>query len=61
MENVKLDAVFIFKNTEGITELRIPAHDIEQRNGWLLALWNKKMVGCVREEYIKACYLQPST
>ena len=59
MENNILEAVYIFNNTEGITELKVPADSIEQRNGWVLALWNDKMVGCVREEYLKACYLQP--
>lgn len=60
MENTILEAVYVFNNTEGITELRVLADDIEQRNGWVLAFWNDKVVGGVKEEYLKAFYLTPS-
>ena len=60
MGNTILDAVYIFNNIEGITELRVPADSIEQRNGWILALWNDKVVGGVKEEYLRAFYLAPS-
>lgn len=61
MGNAILEAVYLFNNTEGITELRVPADDIEQINGWVLAIWNDKVVGGVKEEYLKAFYLQLST
>lgn len=57
MENNILKAVFIFNNSEGFTELKIPADDIEQRNGWVLALWENAVIGGVKEEYLKAFYL----
>lgn len=58
MEN-KLEAVYIFNNTEGITELQVLADSIEQRNGWVLALWKNEVIGGVKEEYLKAFYLKP--
>lgn len=61
MGNKILEAVYILNNTEGITELRVLADGIEQRNGWVLALWNDMVVGGVKEEYLKAFYLTPST
>lgn len=60
MGNAILEAVYVFNNTEGTTELRVWADDIEQRNGWVLALWNDKVVGGVKEEYLRAFYLTPS-
>ena len=57
MENDILKAVFIFNNSEGITELKLPADDIEQRNGWVLAIWENAVIGGVKEEYLKAFYL----
>lgn len=57
MENTILKAVFVFNNSEGITELKIPADGIEQRNGWVLAVWQNAVVGGVKEEYLKAFYL----
>ena len=56
---ILLEAVYVFSNTEGITELRVLANDIEQRSGWVLALWDGKVVGGVKEEYLKAFYLTP--
>lgn len=60
MENDILKAVFVFNNLEGITELKLPADDIEQRNGWVLAIWRNAVIGGVKEEYLKAFYLTPS-
>lgn len=60
MGNRILEAVYIFNNTEGMTELRIPADSIEQRNGWVLAIWNDSVIGGVKEEKLKAFYLTPS-
>lgn len=57
MENNILKAVFVFNYTGGITELKIPADDIELRNGWVLAIWNNAIIGGVKEEYLKAFYL----
>lgn len=59
MENKILDAVFIFKSTEDIAELRVQADDITQRSGWTLALSNDKVVGGAKEECIKAFCLSP--
>ena len=57
MDNKALEAVYIFDNTEGNLELRVLADNIEQRNGWVLALWNNQIVGGVKEESLKAFYL----
>ena len=54
-----IEVVYVFNNTEGVTELRVPADNIEQRNGWVLALSNDMVVGGVKEEYLKAFYLAP--
>lgn len=59
MENKILEVIYIFNNTEEITELRVLADSIEQINGWILALWNGEVVGGVKEEYLKAFYLVP--
>ena len=61
MENnefVTIYIVYVFNNTEGLTELRILADSIEQRNGWVLAFWRNQMVGGVKEEHLKAFYLE---
>lgn len=60
MENNILEAVYIFDNAEGMTELRVPSNKIEQRNGWVLALYDKIVVAGVKEEYLKAFCLTPS-
>jgi hypothetical protein len=63
MENKILEVVYVFNNinnTKGIDELRLLADDITQRNGWILALWNDRVIGGVKEEYLKAFYLTPS-
>ena len=51
--------VYILNNTDGITELQVFADSIEHRNGWLLALWNGEVMGGVKDEYLKAFYLEP--
>ena len=63
MENKILEVVYVFNNinnTKGIDELRLLADDIMQRNGWILALWNDRVIGGVKEEYLKAFYLEIS-
>lgn len=57
MGNKLLDAVFVFNDAKGIDELRILADSIEQRNGWVLAIWNDRVVAGAKEEYLKAFYL----
>jgi hypothetical protein len=61
MGNDLFNAVYLFNNTEGTTELRVLADSIEQRNGWVLALWNDKVIAGAKEEYLKAFYLGAST
>ena len=58
MGNILLKAVYLFNNTEGVTELKILADSIEQRNGWVLAIWNDRVVAGVKGEYLKAFYLE---
>ena len=60
IDNKVLEAVYILDNTEGNIELRVLADNIEQRNGWVLALWNNQIVGGVKEESLKAFYLTHS-
>ena len=50
--------VYILKDTEGCVELVVLADSIEQRNGWVLAIWHNQVIGGVREEYLKAFYLE---
>ena len=58
MENKLFEVAYIFNSTEGITELRVLANSIEQRNGWILALCNDRVIGGVKEEYLRAFYLE---
>lgn len=58
MENNILKVVFIFNDTEGMTEFKVPADGIERSNGWVVALWKNQVVGGVKEEYLKAFYLE---
>lgn len=60
MEN-NMCAVYVFDTDEGITELKVLADSIEQRNGWILALWHNQVIGGVKEEYLKAFYLKVDT
>lgn len=55
---VPIYIVYVFNSTEGVTELRILADSVEQRNGWVLAFWRNQMVGGVKEEHLKAFYLE---
>ena len=57
MENLT-NIVYVFNNTDGITELRVLADDIEQRAGWVLAIWKNHIIGGVKEECLKAFYLE---
>lgn len=50
--------VYVLDTTEGLTELRVLADSVEQRNGWILAIWHNQVIGGVKEEYIKAFYLE---
>ena len=58
MDDNILEVAYIFNNTEGITELAVPANNIEQRNGWVLALYDDKVLGGVKEEYLKGFYIR---
>lgn len=49
--------IFVFNNEKGSVELRLVADSIEQRNGWVLALYRNHLVGGVKEEHLKAFYL----
>lgn len=57
MENT-LRLVYVFDTTEGLTELRVLADSVEQRNGWVLAIWRNQVTGGVKEEHLKAFYLE---
>lgn len=57
MEDNTLSLVYVFNDTEGLTELRVLADNVEQRNGWILAFWHDRMTCGVKEEYLKAFYL----
>ena len=61
MRDNTFEVVYVFNNTEGVTELKVVANNIEQKNGWILALWENMVVGGVKEEHLKAFYLTPST
>ena len=58
MEDKVLRLVYVFDTTEGLSELRVWADSIEQRNGWILAIWRNQVVGGVKEERLKAFYLE---
>lgn len=57
MENT-LRLVYVFDTTEGLTELRVLSDSVEQRNGWVLAIWRNQVTGGVKEEHLKAFYLE---
>ena len=61
MENNISRVVYILNNTEECAELGVLADSIEQRNGWVLAIWHNQVMGGVREENLKAFYLEPIT
>lgn len=58
MEDKVLRLVYVFDTTEGLTELRVLADSVEQRSGWVLAVWRNQVVGGVKEEHLKAFYLE---
>lgn len=53
----EVNAVFVFNGTKGDIELKLVADSIEQRSGWVLALYRNHLVGGVKEEHLKAFYL----
>jgi hypothetical protein len=57
MENIT-NIVYMFNGTKGISELRILADSVEQRNGWVLALWQGQIMGGIKEECLKAFFLE---
>lgn len=57
MECVMTRVVYIF-NTGELEELRVLADRIEQKNGWVLAIWKDHVIGGVKEEYLKAFCLE---
>lgn len=61
MEDNALEAVFVFNNADGVGELRLLADDINQKSGWVLAIWNGEVIGGVKEEYLRCFYLAPRT
>mgnify|MGYP003307115641 CR=1 FL=1 len=52
-----VNVVFVFNSTKGDVELKLIADSVEQRNGWVLALYRNHLVGGVKEEHLKAFYL----
>lgn len=58
MEDKILRLVYVFDTTEGLTELRVLADSVEQRNGWILAICHNQVTGGVKEEHLKAFYLE---
>lgn len=57
----KLRLVYLFDTTEGLAELRVLADSVEQRNGWVLAVWNNQVIGGAKEEHLKAFYMDVDT
>lgn len=53
-----VNVVFVFNSTRDDVELRLVADSVEQRNGWVLALYRNHLVGGVKEENLKAFYLE---
>ncbi len=61
MKDNALRLVYVFDTTEGLTELRVLADSVEQRNGWVLAIWHNQVTGGVKEGHLKAFYLEVDT
>lgn len=59
MEENITRVVYILNNTEGCTELQVFADSVEHRGGWVLAIWHNQVMGGVKEEHLKAFYLEP--
>ena len=57
MNNIMTRVVYIFDKTEGLEELRVLADRIEQKDGWILAIWKDHVIGGVKEEHLKTFYL----
>lgn len=58
MRNDITRIVYVLNGTNGAVELRVLADAIEQKNGWVLAVWRNQVVGGVKEEHLKAFYLE---
>lgn len=58
MRNDITRIVYVLNGTNGAVELRVLADTIEQKNGWVLAVWRNQVVGGVKEEHLKAFYLE---
>ena len=49
-----LRLVYVLDTTEGLTELRVLADSVEQRNGWILAIWHNQVIGGVKKRTHKS-------
>ena len=49
---------YILDTPERITELRVVADSVEQKDDWVLAIWNNNVVGGVKMAHLKAFYLE---
>ena len=38
--------------------IKVLADSVENRNGWILAIWRDRVIGGVKEEHLKAFYLE---
>lgn len=59
MESAIFEAVYVFNDADGVTKIKVGANSIEQINGWVLAMLDGKVIGGVKEEYLRAFYLKP--
>ena len=57
MENIT-NIVYMVNDINGVSEVRILADSVEQRNGWVLALWQGQIMGGIKEECLKAFFLE---
>lgn len=48
MRNSITRIVYVLNGTNKDAELRVPADTIEQKNGWVLAVWRNQVVGGVK-------------
>lgn len=58
MENEVLRVIYILDTPEGITELKVVAHGVQQEGDWVLAIWNNNVVGGVKMAHLKAFYVE---
>lgn len=57
-KNNTLRIVYVLDSEEGCVELKVLADSVEQRNGWVFAVWHNQIIGGVKEEHLKAFYLE---